>query len=341
MASQPRFFITRRSTTGSHPSYAGLAGHESRIVPLIPIDLLPEWVDVEGVARQLTLEETAGMTNLGGFAAVKEPLKLKFLNLQSEENAAAKHSQFTDRSRITSLSSSTDDENVGTGPVVARRAPNQLLQPPQSQEHVDCEKAKSVPGSTSDTSSSPSTLPAPPRGPRGTRHETSSHVTTISAPPDPENSWGSASNASSELPPLTKPCFDWWRHGYCRRRRTCPFKHEKPQTALELPNNGYDDWTQIGLSATSPQAAGPDVSKNPPKLPNLSKGHRVQTWRKGKHKGKAGSWQIEGKEKAKSGQSLSGNVNSHGERAEGLNNPEAKTQTASGKEQQAEPLIDL
>jgi hypothetical protein len=82
MPTKPHFFIVRPGSTTRTDS-AGNVVTEPRIVPLIPLDHFPEWMEVEGVSRLISFEETVGMVNLGTFAAASDKYRLKFIDLQN------------------------------------------------------------------------------------------------------------------------------------------------------------------------------------------------------------------------------------------------------------------
>lgn len=67
MDSTPRFFIVRNPGPPGTVVQDTQPGKQSSIVPLIPVDILPPWVKIEGYPRGLSIEQTAGMTSLGGF----------------------------------------------------------------------------------------------------------------------------------------------------------------------------------------------------------------------------------------------------------------------------------
>ncbi|KAI1390268.1 uncharacterized protein F4822DRAFT_231081 [Hypoxylon trugodes] len=59
----PHHFIVRPGVTRHTAS--GTVTAPGPIVPLVPVDQLPEWVGIIGVPRELGLEQTVGLTNLG------------------------------------------------------------------------------------------------------------------------------------------------------------------------------------------------------------------------------------------------------------------------------------
>ncbi|KAI1642064.1 uncharacterized protein F4817DRAFT_354022 [Daldinia loculata] len=65
----PHYFIVRPGTTKHTAS--GTVTTPGPIVPLIAVDQLPEWLDLFGVPRELSVEQTVGLCNLG--TAVRNP----------------------------------------------------------------------------------------------------------------------------------------------------------------------------------------------------------------------------------------------------------------------------
>ena len=93
MVPRPQFFIVRPHLGAQHGSSTSDdtvdATYRSKIVPLIPADLLPDWIEIQGIPRQLGLEQTVGMTNLGSFPKENEEvLRLKFHTVYQERRGA-------------------------------------------------------------------------------------------------------------------------------------------------------------------------------------------------------------------------------------------------------------
>lgn len=84
LSTEPSFFIIRN--TIPHPRHndgpTNGGGYEQRLVPLIPADLLPEWLEVQHFPQSLTFAQTVGMTSLGSFMPPKEVSRVRFVNLQ-------------------------------------------------------------------------------------------------------------------------------------------------------------------------------------------------------------------------------------------------------------------
>ncbi|KAF3055700.1 hypothetical protein GL218_07179 [Daldinia childiae] len=65
----PHYFIVRPGTTKHTAS--GTVTTPGPIVPLIAVDQLPEWLDLFGIPRELSVEQTVGLRNLG--TAIRNP----------------------------------------------------------------------------------------------------------------------------------------------------------------------------------------------------------------------------------------------------------------------------
>lgn len=62
----PQYFLVRPGETRHTAS--GIITKPGPIVPLVAVDQLPEWLDLLGVPRELGVEQTVGLTNLGTVA---------------------------------------------------------------------------------------------------------------------------------------------------------------------------------------------------------------------------------------------------------------------------------
>lgn len=129
MPSKPTFFIVRPgpeiiTATGEIIVDPGTA------VPLVPLDLLPEWVEIVGVPRQLTIEQAHQMRNLGYFHAEEDTYQLRFRmsehdddNKSLDESSSTKGSQSSPSSSSSSSSISSDKPSSPT-PAAAAAAAN-------------------------------------------------------------------------------------------------------------------------------------------------------------------------------------------------------------------------
>ena len=82
MPPQPSFFIARPGSVARGDS-SGEVTSQPILVPLIPADLLPDYVELEGVSRYLTLAEIRGMTSVGAMGLAGDKYHVK-LNLSGD-----------------------------------------------------------------------------------------------------------------------------------------------------------------------------------------------------------------------------------------------------------------
>ncbi|ORY62177.1 uncharacterized protein BCR38DRAFT_486447 [Pseudomassariella vexata] len=101
----PQHFLVRPGTTKHTAS--GTAMIPGPIVPLIPIDQLPEWLDVVGIPRDLTVEQTMGLCNLGTVARSSDYYDVHLLNDVRLMTAASPYHGSED------LNSHTSGRNTG------------------------------------------------------------------------------------------------------------------------------------------------------------------------------------------------------------------------------------
>src|SRR4051794_27550343 len=66
MTPHPLFFLVRPGVTVQTPS-GPVQKQPGRMVPLIAVDELPDWIDVVGAPRELTAQQAIGRANLGNF----------------------------------------------------------------------------------------------------------------------------------------------------------------------------------------------------------------------------------------------------------------------------------
>ncbi|KAI0842854.1 hypothetical protein F5Y06DRAFT_304515 [Hypoxylon sp. FL0890] len=82
----PQHFIVRPGVTKHTAS--GTVTSPGPIVPLVAVDQLPQWLDVAGVPRELSVEQTVGLTNLG--TLVRNPeFYTVYMHRNPEAGAAA------------------------------------------------------------------------------------------------------------------------------------------------------------------------------------------------------------------------------------------------------------
>ncbi|WZH40073.1 PAC2-like protein [Fusarium acuminatum] len=84
MTLRPQFFLVRPGAE-QITATGQIRTQPATAVPLIPIDLLPEWVEVIGVPRSLSPEETKDMGNLGVVHSELDTFELRFAAITEDE----------------------------------------------------------------------------------------------------------------------------------------------------------------------------------------------------------------------------------------------------------------
>lgn len=208
MTPRPLFFLIRPGLEQITPNGQVLV-RPGTAVPLIPADMLPEWLEVIGVPRYLPQEQTEDMINLGPFHAEAGTYQLKFASISDD----------SEKEQLCS-----DDDTSTTCP--PKTEPSSSPSPSEASELEN--KAKPTLASPA-----PKKL-KPAQGLASSRHnplnnsQDLEHTTTL-----------------SQTPVLTSPCRHWCRYGACRWGISCRFKHAMPTTPEGLAEAGletFPDW---------------------------------------------------------------------------------------------------
>ncbi|KAK8048630.1 hypothetical protein PG994_010360 [Apiospora phragmitis] len=88
-APSPLHFLVRPATTKHTAS--GTVTMPGPMVPLVAVDQLPEWLDIAGVPRELTVEQTMGLQNLG--SAGPETAECYELRLHQDRRESKNHAR--------------------------------------------------------------------------------------------------------------------------------------------------------------------------------------------------------------------------------------------------------
>ena len=251
-SSKPRFFIVR--STAATSSDGNLGHHQpSSIVPLVPVDLLPEWIEIQGIPRRLTLEQTAGMTNLGSFAAAAgdDVLALRFLNVHHQDDAPADDvggngeergrpgattaprgiGNIEDSGRSISATPSRHD-TTSDDKTSSPEEPRVLTPPPMCNGHSP-ENGSPSDGNTSTVRP----------GLASSQHNPSNDVNAATSLPEPPRPHPHPPRGPVN-PGVQKYCQEWCHHGTCSQGNRCRSRHSMPHTKQGL--------VEVGLSKLPP-----------------------------------------------------------------------------------------
>ncbi|KAM0353544.1 hypothetical protein ACHAPU_001556 [Fusarium lateritium] len=233
MTLRPQFFLVRPgaeqvTTTGQ------IRVQPATAVPLIPMDLLPEWVEVVGVPRSLLPDDTKGMGNLGIIHQELGTFRLRFAPITQGETCDSDDSEESNVMQSDAVSSSNafkkHKPTASSSGLPPTPVPKPKLKPaqglsssrhnPDNQQQSAQAEQKSVP------------------------HREVAKLLT---------------NTTSLTPsPTPSPCRYWCHHGVCRWGTDCHYEHIMPTTTTGLEKVGLgefpDWWLQArGLMPMSPE----------------------------------------------------------------------------------------
>ncbi|KAH7269861.1 uncharacterized protein BKA55DRAFT_532488 [Fusarium redolens] len=234
MGIKPQFFLVRPGAEQITPDGQVLS-QPATAVPLIPADLLPEWIEVIGAPRSLSPDETRDMGNLGVIHAELDTYKLRFSPITKDEASTSDESD-SSYERVTEFHPSTCAVGVSS-------SHNYYETPKPTKTQLSTLKSKLKPA----------------QGLSSSRHnpvnkQQSAHLNPTphrETPQIPTNTTA----PSSQLPSL---CRHWCHHGVCKWGLDCHYEHTMPITAAGLAEvglTGFPDWwlQARGLMPMPPQ----------------------------------------------------------------------------------------
>ncbi|KAK0731287.1 hypothetical protein B0H67DRAFT_639697 [Lasiosphaeris hirsuta] len=244
MATQPRFFLARPSVTRQGPS--GIIHDEpGPIVPLVPLDELPHWIEIVGVPRELTVEDTAGMLNLGTVAKSEAAYAVRIM-FQPSSPAP---SDWADDGTV--------DDYVETSMAVARRGAVDGGRPEETP--VAVAGPSQPPAQIVEAAAAPAPAPEVHPADRMKAHWNEAHACTVGQqsgpiskstaqqqqqqhrpPPQPAPNTASdkqlVTTRADHTPPTPSPvsqqeyCRHWCHYGTCKWGQQCRYLHAMPNT---------------------------------------------------------------------------------------------------------------
>lgn len=207
------------------------------MVPLIPADLLPEWVEVEGYPRTLTPQETLGLTSVGSAGSSDQVLTVT-LNKQSQTaTPAVQKPNIFHRNGV-----NQGFRHDGGPPVLTPPLPGFGKFARRVSEGVVLDNSVvgdqvSVSSETMYTEKSTLATTEPDHLVRGDAEEV--------RPPMDEP----ANIPVDKKEDKRRPCAHWCKTGRCRFQK-CRYKHEMPQTPAGLAGVGLTTLPRWWLAKT-------------------------------------------------------------------------------------------
>ncbi|KAK7952388.1 uncharacterized protein PG986_008116 [Apiospora aurea] len=132
----PRHFLVRPATTKHTAS--GTITTPGPMVPLIAVDQLPEWIDIAGVPRELTVEQTMGLQNLGSVVVPGEAAEYYEVRLHQDVRFVKSSSSSSHSALKRRESSKNNSSSLLMDPDAASLAPSEtdLLGSGSSSQHA-------------------------------------------------------------------------------------------------------------------------------------------------------------------------------------------------------------
>ncbi|KAK6948449.1 hypothetical protein Daesc_010215 [Daldinia eschscholtzii] len=285
----PHYFIVRPGTTKITAS--GTVTMPGPIVPLIAVDQLPKWLELLGVPRELSVEQTVGLRNLGTV-----PRDLGFYkvymngNPQGEPAAPKNHhraqtEQDTNNSRLAptnvlAVSATASPATTFTSPPSAEKVLARNSQIDPTSESINNNINYSAVGTagintplypilrTPEPTYSPPPPPPPPPPPSYHTPIPPSHYLPSWYPPSRKPTTTSSTTTRSGTTshtsgsPSSLYCKHWCHRGTCRWGAQCRYAHSMPATPAGLRDVGLAHHPAWYTTAVS-MAFGPGGFINP------------------------------------------------------------------------------
>ncbi|KAK4156919.1 hypothetical protein C8A00DRAFT_40715 [Chaetomidium leptoderma] len=260
MASGPRFFIVRPDTKRSTAD-GRVHTLPGPIVPLVAVDELPEWLDIVGVPRELSVEQTIGLCNLGTASKGKGAYAVRAIRQQSAAMKNAEAKQENNASAITPQPSphlTAPTSSLETKALTpAPPTPAAIHAADRMRAHWSEPHARALGISSSSIHNPQQAQPHQPQGQQEQQQPSlpaHAHTTTTTTPSGSSGSSNSNSNGPS---PSTEYCRHWCYHGTCKWGFRCRYLHAMPTTPRELAEVGLREipawWiasAAVGLATT-------------------------------------------------------------------------------------------
>ncbi|KAK3300089.1 uncharacterized protein B0H64DRAFT_437273 [Chaetomium fimeti] len=262
MVAQPRFFIVRPDT--KHTAADGRTyTRPGPIVPLVAVDELPEWLDIPDAPRQLSVEQTVGLCNLGVASRSKYAYPVKIIHHATpaarQKAAVAKNAEAKPSNGATAdaaarysspISASASHESKGT----TTPTPTPEDHPA---DHIKAHPNDAHTGARAGTITASEHNPQQPHPPQ--TQPTPSAIINTSTTPTNSTTTTTTSSSTTNNPDTpssarTEYCRHWCHYGTCKFGLRCRYLHAMPETAAELAAVGLRKIPAWWWVATAPGA---------------------------------------------------------------------------------------
>lgn len=251
MSPRLRFFIVRPEVATQTPTGAA---HKQLgpIVPLIPADELPDWLDVVGAPRELSVEQTMSLSNLGTVPKNDEPFSVRIA--YSALDLPQQQQQQLPGATTDSWADDIPDNPQPQTPIhPADKMKAHWAEPRHGLSSSIHNRPDGSPTSTASTKTTTTTThayhtppPSPPTAvpiPAGLSPATHHHQQLPTSAPT------SAPVPSPQTQKSEDYCRHWCHHGTCKWGNQCRYKHAMPTTTQGLVDVGLREFPAWWLMA--------------------------------------------------------------------------------------------
>ena len=238
MAPQPRFFIVRPDAK-KQASGGGIQSLPGSIVPLIAVDELPGWLDVVGVPRELAVEQTTGLCNLGNVPKSKGSYAVRILQHQPPAaGSSAATAAATSNAPAPPAPSRTSSSSETTAPAVVDA---DRIKSRWSDEHTTHVRARTSSSNSNSSLSGGGLEDTTTTTTTTTPHHHPHHHPHPPLPPPSSPPLLPAYPPPPPPPPPTEYCRHWCHHGTCKWGLRCRYLHAMPASPAGLAHVGLRD----------------------------------------------------------------------------------------------------
>ena len=266
MSPTPQYFLVRPDV--KQQTRSGMVVSPGAMVPLIAVDQLPDWIDIDGVPRELEIKTVSGMINLGrgvksdGMYDIRLHTETVLRMMAANENSSIVND--TKGTRV-GVDSNDETKNQRDAPLDVQkrlepRVPGQGT--PVAHSRKISNNNERVPA----TQNNPYTSPHPPQSPTELMLQASRHATS--------NPASSLIDRRDQLPPHISPtlregnktmtlqqknkdiehshtsyCRHWCHHGTCKWGLNCRYEHTMPTTLEGLQEVGLKSFPTWFITA--------------------------------------------------------------------------------------------
>lgn len=258
MAARPTHFLVRPDVR--RQTVSGVAIEPGSIVPLIAVDQLPAWLEIVGIPRQLTVEQTVGLSNLGIVTrgSTKYDVKIHWSSHQpadpTTQALGRTHDDGTQNASVTHLSSHpvADSSGIASPHGRLQAGPPNPTEPAHLADRMmahDSRRSSLSPRRQSHCIPAANLL-RPSSATTGAVNVSPNSNQLLPLPLSPHHKYLRPLVVGVKGP-APHFCRHWCHHGTCKWGSYCRYAHRMPATASELEEVGlkaFPAWWTVAVA---------------------------------------------------------------------------------------------